>query len=75
MDSKSCGRIRNFGIYANQPIPETNIVDAALILIAQSGAYKEAYLRFKRQPQNYLDLQQFFEEASDITRKDSCDVS
>ena len=56
-------RIRNFGIYANQPIPETDIVDAALILIAQSGAYKDAYLRFKQQPQQYRDLQQFFEQA------------
>ena len=56
-------RIRNFGIYANQPILKTNIVDAALVLVAQSGAYKDAYLRFKQQPQNYEDLQQFFEEA------------
>ncbi len=56
-------RIRNFGMYANQPIPDANIVNAALILIAQLGAYKDACLRFKQQPQNYANLQQFFEQC------------
>ena len=54
-------RIRNFCQYCNSPIPEALIVDSALINISRSGAYKDAYLRFKQEPQNYLNLQQFFE--------------
>ena len=55
--------IRNFGIYCNSPIPETKIVDGVLILIARSGAYKDAYLRFKTEQQTYQNLQQFFERC------------
>jgi len=54
-------RIKNFCQYCNSPIPEALIVDSALINISRSGAYKDAYLRFKQEPQTYLNLQQFFE--------------
>ena len=59
--------IKNVVAYAtaaNAPIPAEQIVDAALICIVRTHAYKQAYLAFKGLPvQNYTTLRAHFEQA------------
>ena len=51
-------------VAANAPIPQELIVDAALICIVRTHAYKQAYLAFKGLPlQNYTTLRAHFEQA------------
>ncbi len=38
----------NYAIFAGAPIPNSILVDSALICIAKTQAYKQAYLDFKR---------------------------
>ena len=53
-----------FAVAANAPIPPEQIVDAALICIVRTHAYKQAYLAFRGLPlQNYLTLRAHFEQA------------
>ena len=47
----------SFVVAANAPIDPNQIVDAALIAINRTQAYKQAYLAYKQLPvQNYLSL-------------------
>ena len=54
----------SYAVYARQPIPPEQIVDAALICINRTQAYKQDYLAWKRLPvQNYAALKVHFEQA------------
>ena len=54
----------NFGEYCGEEIPENEVRDAALICINRSGAYRQAYLDWKREPnQTYENLRNFFDTA------------
>ena len=53
-----------FAVAANAPIPPEQIIDAALICIVRTQAYKQAYLAFKSLPlQNYTTLRTHFAQA------------
>ena len=53
-----------FAVAAGQPIPPEQIVDAALICINRTQAYKQSYLSYKQLPvRNYTTLKTHFEQA------------
>ena len=53
-----------FAVAANAPIPPEQNMDAALICICRTQAYKQAYLAYRRLPlQNYTTLHAHFEQA------------
>ena len=53
-----------FAVAANAPIPTEQIIDAALICISRTQAYKQAYLGYKQLPvQTYTILRAHFEQA------------
>ena len=61
----------NYAVYAGQPIPPEQIVDAALICINRTQAYKQDYLAYKRLPvQNITALKAHF----DIAERDRREV-
>jgi hypothetical protein len=53
-----------FAVAANSPIPPEQIIDAALICINRTQAYKQSYLAYKQLlVQNYPILRTHFEQA------------
>ena len=59
----------NYAVFAGSPIPESILVDSALICIAKTQAYKQAYLDFKHeQNQTLVHLKQFFDERDNNCR-------
>ena len=60
----------NYTIFAGAPIPESILVDSALICIAKTQAYKQAYLDFKRETdQTLVHLKRFFDERDNDRRE------
>ena len=56
----------NYAVFAGQAIPENHLVDAALICIARTQAYKQAYLDWRQeQNQTFAYLKTFFEARED----------
>ena len=56
----------NYTIFAGQGIPENHLVDAALICIAHTQAYKQAYLDWcQEQNQTFAYLNTFFKARED----------
>ena len=54
---KAC---QNYGTYCGEPLADGDLRDAALVCINKSGAYRQPYLDFKREPQTYMSVQTFF---------------
>ena len=59
-----------FASYAGQPLNDTQMADIALICIACTGAYKQAYLDFKHEAdQSCINLVNFFDERKKDQRE------
>ena len=54
-------RCATFANYAGEPIPDSQLRDAALLVINRSRAYNQAYLDFKREAnQTFTNVKRFF---------------
>ena len=60
----------NYACFAGAPIPESMLVDSALICIAKTQAYKQAYLDFKQETnQTLVHLKRFFDDRDNDRRE------